>query len=248
LLQKVEGIVIRTNDYGETNKIVTIFTREMGKIGVMARGAKKPKSRLTSVTQLFTYGYYLVQKGSGLGSLQQGEIITSWRGLREDLFKSAYAAYVVELTDKLTEDHKLNPYLFELLFQTLQYMNDGVDQEVLTFIYEMKMLNVAGIHPKMDGCVACSNTEGKFAFSVREGGFLCHRCYHLDPHLIPISPATLKLLRIFYYFDINRLGTISLKDETKAELKAVISSLYDEYSGLNLKSKRFLQQLDHFRL
>ncbi|WP_102345561.1 DNA repair protein RecO [Bacillus sp. Marseille-P3661] len=248
MLQKVEGIVIRTNDYGETNKIVTIFTREMGKIGVMARGAKKPKSRLTSVTQLFIYGYYLVQKGSGLGTLQQGEIISTWRGLREDLFKSAYAAYVVELTDKLTEERKINPYLFELLYQTLQYMNDGVDLEVLTLIYEMKMLNVAGIYPKLDGCVACSNTEGKFAFSVREGGFLCHRCYHLDPNFIPISPAALKLLRVFYYFDLTRLGNISLRDETKSELKLVITALYDEYSGLNLKSKRFLQQLNHFRL
>ena len=247
LLRKVEGIVIRTNDYGETNKILTLYTREIGKIGVMARGAKKPQSRLTSVSQVFTYGHFLVQIGSGLGTLQQGEIISPFRGLREDLFKSAYGAYIVELTDKLTDEKKTNPYLFELLYQTLYFINEGLDQEILTYIYEMKMLNIAGIYPKLDGCVSCSNTEGKFAFSVREGGFICHRCFHLDPHLIPISPATMKLLRLFYYIDLHRLGKISVKEETKKELKTVISSLYDEYSGLTLKSKRFLNQLDHFQ-
>ena len=73
LLQKCEGIVISTTDYGETNKIVTIFTREWGKIGVMASGAKKPKSRLSAITQLFTYGYFLILSAIGLGSVQQGE-------------------------------------------------------------------------------------------------------------------------------------------------------------------------------
>ena len=79
MLQKCEGIVIRTTDYGETNKIVTLYTREWGKIGVMARGAKKPNSRLSAITQLFTYGYFLLQNGRGLGSMQQGEIITPLR-------------------------------------------------------------------------------------------------------------------------------------------------------------------------
>lgn len=248
LLRKVEGIVIRTMDYGETNKIVNLLTREMGKIGVMARGAKKPQSRLTSVSQMFIYGHFLVQMGSGLGQLQQGEIINSFRGLREDLEKSAYSAYIVELTDKLTEEKKTNPFLFELLYQTLNYINEGMDLEILTYIYEMKMLNIAGIYPKLDGCVNCSNTKGKFAFSIREGGFICHRCFHIDPNLIQITPATLKLLRLFYYFNLDRLGKISVKDTTKKELKTVITSLYDEYSGLNLKSKRFLSQLDRFKL
>src|ERR1700730_15760005 len=106
MLQKCEGIVIRATDYGETNKVITLYTREWGKFGVMARGAKKPNSRLSAVTQLFTHGYFLVQKGSGLGSLQQGEMITSMRAIREDIFLTAYSSYIVELTDKSTDDRK----------------------------------------------------------------------------------------------------------------------------------------------
>ncbi|MBA4535864.1 DNA repair protein RecO [Bacillus aquiflavi] len=247
MLQKCEAIVIRTTDYGETNKIVTLYTREWGKVGVMARGAKKPNSRLAAITQYFTYGYFLLQRGKGLGSLQQGEIISSFRSIREDIFLTAYASYVVDLTDKGTEENKPNPYLFELLYQTLNYMNDGYDLDILTNIFEMKMLNTLGLYPSLNECSFCGSTEGNFSFSIREGGFICHRCLTKDPYHLKISPATGKLLRLFYYFDLTRLGSISVKKETKQELKKVITAYYDEYSGLKLKSKKFLDQIEQLR-
>lgn len=248
MLQKCEGIVIRTTDYGETNKVVTLYTREWGKVGVMARGAKKTNSRLSAITQLFTYGYFLIQKGSGLGSLQQGEMISSLRSIREDIFLTAYASYIVDLTDKATADeNKPNPFLFELLNQTLTLINEGYDLDVLTNIYEMKMLDLFGLHPCLNQCAVCGNTNGQFSFSVREGGFICHQCVVQDPYAIKISPSTVKLLRIFYYFDLARLGNIDVKPETKAQLKKVISAYYEEYSGLNLKTKKFLNQMDKMR-
>jgi DNA repair protein RecO (recombination protein O) len=244
MFQKCEGIVLRTTDYGETNKIITLFTREWGKIGVMANGAKKPKSRLAAITQPLTYGYYLVQKGSGLGSLQQGEMIASLRSIKEDIFLTAYASYVVELTDKSTDEKKSNPYLFELLLQVLTYLNEGYDPEIIKNIYEMKMLSTLGHYPVLNQCVCCGSQEGKFSFSIREGGMICHLCLEKDPYHLKLSPATVKLLRIFYYLDMSRLGNITVKPETKAELKKVIDGYYDEYSGLYLKSKKFLDQLD----
>jgi len=247
MLQKCEGIVIRTTDYGETNKIVTLYTREWGKVAVMARGAKKTNSRLSSITQLFTHGYFLVQRGSGLGSLQQGEIITSMRSIGEDIFLTAYASYIVELTDKCTEEKKPNPFHFELLYQTLNYMNEGYEADILMNIYEMKMLNVLGLFPILNQCSVCGNTDGHFSFSIREGGFICHRCLDKDPYHFKLSPASVKLLRLFYYFDLTRLGTISVKNETKAELKKVITAYYEEYSGLYLKTKKFLNSMDQFR-
>ncbi|MEH7391709.1 DNA repair protein RecO [Bacillus sp. JJ1474] len=246
MLEKCEGIIIRTTNYGETNKIVTLFTREWGKIGVMARGAKKPSSRLAAVTQPFTYGYFLVQRSSGLGSLQQGEMISSMRSIREDIFLTAYASYIVDLTDKGTDDRKPNPYLFELVYQSLNLVNEGFDAEIIVNIFEMKMLNTFGLYPVLNQCTVCSSTDGHFSFSIREGGLICHRCLEKDPYHYKISPATVKLLRLFYFFDLSRLGNISVKQETKAELKKVINAYYEEYSGLNLKTKKFLNQMAKF--
>jgi DNA repair protein RecO (recombination protein O) len=246
MLMKTEGIIIRTIDYGESNKIITLFTNEAGKLGVMARGAKKPKSRLSSISQLFTYGQFLIQKGTGLGMLNQGEMIDSYRNIRKDIFHTAYAAYMVEMLDKLTDEGKPSPALFLFLQRSLQLLNEGADPEVLKFIFEVKMLRIAGISPEVDLCSNCRRAEGDFSFSIKEGGFLCHRCAGIDPYRIKISAAAAKLLRLFYHIDINRLGTISVKDQTKAQLKHVLTTYFDEYSGLKLKSKRFLDQLEKF--
>ena len=86
----------------------------MGEIGVMAREQKNRISRLAAITQPFTYGYFLVQKGSGLGNLQQGETIASLRGIKEDIFLTAYGSYIIELTDRCTDDKKINLYLFRI--------------------------------------------------------------------------------------------------------------------------------------
>ncbi|MED1602463.1 DNA repair protein RecO [Alkalihalophilus marmarensis] len=244
MMQKVEAIVIRTNDYGESNKIVTLFTRESGKVGVMARGAKKPKSRLAAISQLFIHGLYLFQKSNGLGTLNQAEMIHSYKEVRNDLFLASYATYVVELIDKLTEEKQPNEPLFHLLQQTLLYLDEGIDPEVLLRIFEMKMMQVAGITPELDQCANCGSTEVPSGFSIKEAGFLCKKCIHKDEHAFKITPQTARLLRLFYYIDLSRLGQISLKDETKKELKLIISAYYDEYSGVTLRSKRFLDQLE----
>jgi len=246
-LYKCEGIIIRTTDYGETNKVVTIYTREKGKVGVMARGAKKPNSRLSAVTQLFTYGTFLFQKSSGLGSLQQGETVQSMRRIREDIFLTAYASYITELLDKGTDNNESNPFLFELYYQTMNYLSEGIDPDVLTNIFEVKMLNVLGLYPEVNECVICKKKEGTFHFSIKENGFICHRCFENDPYRLIISQATVKLIRLFYYLDLSRLGKVSVKQETKKELQKVLDEYYKEYSGLNLKSKRFLKQLDNLR-
>lgn len=247
MLQKVKGIVIRTTDYGEANKILTIYTEELGKIGVMARGAKKPKSRYSSVSQLFTYAHFVYQKTSGLGLLNQGEVMQSFRHLRSDIFLTSYAAYIVELVDRLTESFEKNSLLFQDLYQTLNYINDGYDYEILTHMFEVKMLRIAGISPELDHCSHCGTTEGLNSFSIKEAGLLCSRCKHIDNQKIEISVAVTKLLRLFHYLDLNRLGSITVKDETKKQLKQVLDSYYEEYSGIHLKSKRFLNQIDKLK-
>ncbi len=244
MLEKVEGIVLKSIDYGESNKILTIFSREKGKFGAVARGAKKPNSRLAAVSQPFTYGYFLCLTGTGLATIQQGEIIDSFRDIKEDLLLAAYSSYTVELLDKGTDEKKVNPFLFELLYQTLKYYGEGYDPKIIKNIFEVKMLSVLGFRPVLDGCALCGNHDGPYFFSVKEGGILCQKCVHHDPYHLKVSQATLRLLRLFYFLDIHRIGSINVKETTKKELELCISAYYDEYSGLYLKSKKFLQQVE----
>ncbi|MFC7060666.1 DNA repair protein RecO [Halobacillus seohaensis] len=247
MLEKVEGIVIRTRDYGETHKIVTLLTREKGKIGVMVRGAKKPKSRMSSITQPFIHGQFLIHIGSGLGSMSQGEMLSSLRSIREDIIKTAYASYLAELSDKLIDEKHPDPFIYEQLLQTLVWMDEGKDCEILVMMYELKLYRKAGFAPKVDACTNCGNETGPFAFSVAEGGYLCFRCKHIDPHSYGLTEPLSKLLRLFLHMDVKRLGQISMKEENKNKLRLLMDEYYDRYGGYFLKSKKFLKQIDLFK-
>lgn len=247
MLIKTEGIVLRTNDYGEGNKILTLLTKEQGKISIMARGARKPKSRLSAISQLFTYGHYLYYKGSGrgMGTLSQGEIIQSFRALRQDLLQTAYAAYFAELTDKLIEEHEPNPYLFKLFLDSCALLEEGKDAEIVSRLYELKVLSSGGYRPFLNGCVVCGSTEGYFGFSIQEGGFICERCYPVDPSRFTLQASTVKILRTLYLLEPYRLGQINVKPETKAELKKVLWSFMDHHTPLRLKSRDFLEKMSN---
>lgn len=244
MLQKVEGIVLRTSSYGETDKIVTIFSRELGKRAAMARGAKKPTSRLSSISQPFTYAYFLIQQGRGMGSLQQGEIIDSMRVIREDIFTTAYASFIMELVDKLIDDESPKPHVFTILQQALEAITEGYDPEAISLFVEWKMLPVAGIYPVLHQCSNCGSTDGEFAFSFAQIGFLCHRCFSIDPYLIRLIPAQVKLIRTFYTVPIDQVGKLSLKKETKGFIKKIVRTIYNEQVGVRLKSQGFLDQME----
>lgn len=246
--RKTEGIVLRSRDYGEGNSIITIFSRDYGKISVMARGAKKPKSRLSSVSQPFTHAHYLFFQthSSSMGTLSQGEIIQSFKLLRTDLTKTAYAAYFTELFDKIVDENDRSPVLFPLLLHSLQYLDQGKDVEILARLFEMKMLMLGGYRPQVDQCLSCKKEEGYYFFSVAEGGLLCEDCYAKDSQAIPMQPATLKIIRLLYHMDLIRLGNISVQQERKNEIRQVIWSFMDYHTPLRLKSRSFLEQLSKF--
>ncbi|MFD2209201.1 DNA repair protein RecO [Virgibacillus halophilus] len=247
MLDKVKGIVIRTQDYGETNKIVTIYSANAGKVSAVARGAKKPKSRMAAVTQPFIYGEFMAYLSSGLGTIQQAEVIHSFREIRQDIFKTAYASYILELTDKLVENRQGNAFLFQQLYLTLEWIAAGKDMAVPIMMYELKLYAVSGFAPVVHHCVSCESKQFPFAFSIAEGGLLCPKCRYKDPHAIGLPDAVAKLLHLFTKADLKRVGQISVKPDNLNRLRMLLDAYYDQYGGYFLKTKRFLNQLDKLK-
>lgn len=244
MLSKWEGIVIRTIPYGETNKIVTLFTEEAGKVTAMARGAKKPRSKLSAVTQPFTFGHYLIRQGRGMGTISQGDTILSMRYVRENLEATAYASYIVELIDKLVEQNIRSTSIYTLLADALKAINDEYPPEVITLFVEWKMLRVAGVHAILNACASCGAMDGEFGFSFQEVGFICHRCFHRDRYVVRLAPTHIRLIRMFATVPIQQIGDISLKKETVQLLSKIVRTLYDEQTGIYFKSRKFLETLE----
>lgn len=244
MLKRLEGIVIRTQDYGETHKIVTVFTKEYGKVAAISRGANKPKSRLRAISQPFVLGDFLIYVTKGLSTIQQGQIIHSFRHIREDIVKTAYAAFIIELTDKILADKESEPFLYHELFYTLQWIDEHDSYMIPLFMYELKLLKRAGIAPVVSHCTNCQSKQYPFVFSIREGGLLCDRCRHLDDHAFVLEANVARLLPILLHVSLERVGNISVKPKNIQLLRTIFDHYYDSYGGYTLKSRKFLQQLN----
>lgn len=247
MFERTEAIVIRTFDYKETHKIVTLFSKQFGKISVIAQGAKKPKSRNGAITQMFIQGEFLLRVGKGLGTLQQGDVIHSFRKIREDLFMTAYASYMAELTYRVIEEKTPLPFIYDQFFQSLTAIEQGKDKEVITMMYEMKLYPLLGITPRLNACQSCGTTENLMYFSVGDGGVLCDGCGKRDAYSTLLSPQIIKLMRLFSEVDLKRVENISIKPENKKALEGVLKEYFEHHSGIYLKSRRFLDQLDQLK-
>ncbi len=236
--------MIRSTNYGESNKILTLLTKEKGKIGVMARGAKKPRSKLASGSQLLTHGQYLYQKGKGLGSLYQADPIELFRYIKSDITVMAYAVYMIDMVDKLTEEGQPLPTLFSWLLKLLELLEEKRAPKVLRIIFDLRMLKLAGIQPELEGCVSCGGQDGPFSFSIGLGGLVCANCRHQDSHAYPLPNSVTRLFYLFQKIDPNQIGEITLKEETVQLMTKMIDEYLEHYSGLNLKSKRFIDQIE----
>lgn len=245
MLYKTEGIVIRTIDYGESHKIITLYTKEHGKLSLMARGAKKPKSRLSAISQLFTYGLFLFFRSNPekMGTLSQGERLKSFKAIRHDLVRTAYASYFAELVDKMMADDEHHPDLFPLLLTLFSQLDEGKDPAFLARLFELKMIVLGGYRPEVERCVICKKEEGPFLFSVKEGGILCTACQGRDLEALSLGENGLKLLRFLYHFNPARLGQVKVRPATLESLRLVLWQFMDEHTPLRLKSRPFLEQV-----
>jgi DNA repair protein RecO (recombination protein O) len=244
MLQRVEGIVIRSLDYGEGNKIISIYTKEIGKISVMVRGAKKAKSRHSAITQLFTYGEFVFFKSSGMGTLNDGEIIQSHHSIRENIVLAAYAAYLSELIDRMMGESEGSSFLFNQIAACLEALEDGKDPQIVMHLFEMKILHLAGYSPVLDQCAVCAESTDNPVLGISSGGILCSKCAHREASPMAVSEKALKLLRLFLQMDIRRLGKIEVSLATKSMLKKFMRDFFDAHIDVRLKSRAFLDQME----
>ncbi len=250
MLYNTEGIVIKTIAYGETHAILTLLT-PLGTVAVMARGAKKPQSRLRAGSILCAKGIYSIYKRSGMGNLQQVDIVQTYRLFHEHLELAAYAAYFCELAGTVAKEPSIGNESLYRLFDTLLFRlhQTPEDAEVLARIWEAKVLYILGAAPDWDHCVACGSLlSGPYSYSAKDGGFLCESCSSgmsiSSKYLVRVSKGTAHVLKQFVHVPFDRLGRVSLSASARMSIKIVLSNQLYEFAGLSLKSRTVLESLD----
>ena len=241
MIKKIEGIVVSEVDYKESSKIINLFTKDEGIIGLIARGTKRVKSNLSGTTSKLTYGYFHINyKENGLSQLIEVDIINKFKNIRKDLNLMSYSLYILELASKVYK-HDSSKEIYDILLASLNKIDEGYDYKIITNIFELKMLVFLGIKPVVDECVNCGSKIDIVTISSYRGGYLCKNCLQNESI---VNIKTIKLLRMFYYVDINKIEKLDISENIQKELSRFIYDYYDRYSGIYIKSREFLQNLE----
>ena len=205
-----EAIVLRHRDWGEADRLVTLYTRQRGKIRAVAKGARKIRSRKAGHLQPFTRITVQLARTRGPYIITQVETFDAYLPLRDNLTLTGNASYLVELLERFTyEEEEANTAVFRLLSDSLTRLVQGDDIWVLLRYYEMRLLDHLGFRPRLFHCANCEReikAENQF-FSAAQGGVLCPQCGVSQPSARPVDMEMLRYLRHFQrssYADARR--------------------------------------------
>lgn len=240
MIEKVEGIVINEKAYGETSKIINVITKEYGIIGIIAKGARTLKSEFRVSTAKLSYAYFnIIYKEGKLSTLVSADISNPFKNIIKDINKISYAVYILELSEQVVK--QTNQNIFDLMLSGLIKINEGYDPLIIMNIIELKYLDYLGVMPVLDRCSVCGSTNNIVTLSSDKGGYVCKNCHSTEKI---ISEKAIKLIRLFYYVDISKISKLEIGDVSKKEINDFLDVYYDRYTGLYLRSKTFLKNLE----
>jgi len=244
---RTEAIVIRRSDFGEADRLLTLFSVDHGKVRAIGKGARKPQSRKTGHVELFMRSKFLIAEGRDLDIVTQAEMVEAYVPLRDDLVRATYASYAVELLDRFTVDEDPHRDIYELLAAALGWFAREPADELLlpARFYELRLLSLTGFQPRLFNCIHCGEPirEQDQAFSADLGGLLCPNCMEVDPRARPVSAVAVKVMRYLQTRPWDVVGQLRLRPAVLHEIERVNHDYLTHILERELKSSDFLQRL-----
>ena len=240
-IESIEGIILSETNYSESSKILNVLTKEYGLIGVISKGCRNMKSKLRGVSRKLLYGtIHIYYKPNGLSTLIGVDVINSYSKTLMDLEKISYASFILDLINQVLKQTDSSE-IFDLLKDTLNKLEEGLNPIALTNILELKLLDYLGVSPSIDQCTHCGSQKNIVTLSSDAGGYVCKDCYNNEPL---VSDKTIKMIRMYYYVDIKNITKLDVSSEVTNEINRFLDDYYDRFTGLYIKSKDFLKKIN----
>lgn len=243
---RVDAVVLRHSDYGEADRLLTLYTRQTGKTRALAKGARKIASRKAGHIEPFTQVKLQLAQGRDMPLVTQADTIDAYLPLREDLILTSHASYVVELLDRFTyEDGAESPSTFRLLTETLARLASKVDPWLVVRYYEMRLLDHLGFRPQLLECTNCRReikAEDQF-FSFSAGGVICPRCGQGLRNLHDISVEALKYLRHFQRSSYAEATRARASQDVQQEIETLMQGYFTYLLERELNTPGFLKKI-----
>jgi DNA repair protein RecO (recombination protein O) len=242
---RTEAIVLRRSDFGEADRLLTVFTPDRGKLRLVAKGARKPSSRKSGHVELFSHGLFLVAVGRELDIVTQAETLEPFLPLREDLLRTTYAYYVAELADAFTAERDENRAIFDLLKDAFGWVCTAGELALVARYYELHLLGLAGYQPQLFVCGGCQVRLQPVVnyLSAADGGVFCPKCGYDKVGMREISLNALKVLRFLQTREWETCRLLRLSPASHAEIERAMNHYITYHLERNLKSVSFIQRL-----
>ncbi len=242
---QTEAIIIKKTKLGEADRILALYTPHLGKIQAVAKGVRRPRSKLSGHLELLTHSLVSLARGRNLDTVTGSQTINSFLPLKSDLWLTSCALYVTELVNQFTADHVENYPLFRVLLETMKELCRADDRELTLRYFELHLLNEVGYRPQLQQCVACQTPLAPTtnSFCPGAGGMLCPNCSPSQPFSYPLSVNAQKVLRLLQNSDYDTASRLKIDAELSRELEKIMSSYLKYLLEREVKSAAWLDTL-----
>ena len=243
-----EGVVLKSTPLGEAGLIVTVYTREAGKLRAIARGARKPTSKMVGhLEPLNRVDLALASSRlDGIDTITQAQVVDSFAAIKADLEAVSRAIYLAELVEGFGTEGNANPELYSLLLDSVRFLNDSPKVALILHYFELHLLHCSGFMPELYRCVDCRDvlSPGEHLFSPGAGGTLCPRCCPSDVRIMRLSVQALKVLRFLDRTRPAELSKVRVTTGLQTELKGLLSATLKYWLDKEIQSKAFIEHLE----
>jgi DNA repair protein RecO (recombination protein O) len=235
--------VLRKLDYGEADRIFTLLTRSHGKVGAIAKGVRRPESKLGPSLELYGHVDVLLAKGRGqLDIVAQVQRVPGLR-ITGDIERMSHAALIAELAERVCEDRHPVDGVYELAVMALDELARETDPRRASAYFLMAALDLLGYAPQLGACASCEKplAAKPAAFSADAGGFLCDRCALPGMPFVPLS--AIKVLRLMASGDLETYRRLKMDSSLMDAIEGVLTTQLEHHLDRRLKSLQFLHQI-----
>jgi len=247
-LYGVRAVVLNSRSMRDADRVLTLYSKEKGKIRAVAHGVNKPTSRKRGAVQPFCHSDFMLRRGRELDTVSQCEGLDIFPGLWGDLEKMGYAAHVSEVVEALTAEGEPNPAVFNLLLNTLRKLESASDPDLTVRSFELQLVSLLGYRPHLDSCVSCGNESlsPSAAFSAENGGFVCSNCLTGAGDGL-CSGETMAIMRLLLSGEPVKLERLRISARSRDEMRRVMKKYLQWLMEKRSRSMHFLESIMKYR-
>jgi len=254
---KASAIVLRSLDYGESDRIITFYTDNFGKLKGIAKGARRSKKRFPNAFELFSCSSILFSRSSrGLALVEGCDVTNYYSGIRSDLEGTLVASYFVDLVNQFTVEGKKSRSLFQLLHDFLGLLETGNCLETMMSLFELRLLKLTGFEPVLDRCAACriplddlrAYCDMSLMFNPADGGIKCPGCGFNNRDSFPVSLGTIKTLLMGKEMRLDKIDRLRFSEQAAFESREILNRFIRHILGKELRSLNVLNQIREMRV